>query len=161
MSLKTLNYDQCVRVFTGQIEQIKKISAAQNEVRQAVLKREWVDFEEKTAEINRLSEEFALLEQERAEIFSSFKEERSFYIAVIDFPDEQRDQLMRLYRELKMEVLKLKALNETFLVYLAEAKNMAVTYLEAVCPARGGKLYTRKGRKASHDFRSIVVNNRF
>jgi len=66
-----------------------------------------------------------------------------------------------MYRDIKMETLKIRALNETFLSYLNEAKNLATAYLEAVCPARGGKLYTRKGGRVTQDLRSIVINNRF
>jgi hypothetical protein len=55
----------------------------------------------------------------------------------------------------------MRALNETFMAYLGEAKTIAAAYLEAVCPARGGKLYTRKGRRVSQDLRSMVFNNRF
>ena len=60
-----------------------------------------------------------------------------------------------------METLKMRALNETFMAYLSEAKTMAAAFLEAVYPARGGKLYTRKGRRVSQDLRSMVFNNRF
>jgi hypothetical protein len=164
------NFDRCVAVLTGEIELLGKISAAQDLVRQTVMKREWTDFDEKTQELNRLGAEFAKLEEERSLLFSALTngsggswdiEEKPFYAAIMTLPTEERRELSRLYRELKMETLKMRALNETFLGYLYEAKTMAAAYLEAVCPARGGKLYTRKGRRASQDLKSIVFNNRF
>jgi len=52
-------------------------------------------------------------------------------------------------------------LNETFLAYLNEAKTLATAYISTVCPDRGGKLYTSKGRTVAPDLKSIVINNRF
>ena len=167
---KNWNYARCVSVLTGQIEILKKISDAQNVVKNAVISRKWADFDVKIADFIRMGEEFALLEDERASLFSaadnvtdglSKNEENHFYALVTGLPIEESRELSRLYRELKMETLKIRARNETFLVYLNEAKTMAAAYLEAVCPARGGKLYTRKGHRVSQDLRSIVINNRF
>jgi hypothetical protein len=166
------NWDskRCTAVLKGQIELLKKISAAEDTVRKAVMKREWTDFDEKTREVNRLGEEFSSLEEERAKLFSALTskgedvwviEERPFYSSIMTLPVEERRELSCLYRELKMETMKMRALNETFLAYLNEARTLTSAYLEAVCPARGGKLYTRKGSKASQDLRSIVFNNRF
>ena len=164
------NFETCASVLTSEIELLKKISLAQNNVRQAVMKREWADFDEKTAEASRLSEEFAVLEGERARLFSALTdgehtacdtEEKPFHASIMALPIEESRELSRLYRELKMETLKMRALNETFMAYLNEARNLCAAYLEAACPARGGKLYTRKGSRVSQDLRSIVFNNSF
>ena len=176
---KAWNFDRCATVLTGEIDLLKKISAMQDRIRQAVMSREWDDFDEKTREVNRLSEDFARLEDERALLFSALTsisnasnggevadgswviEERPFYAAIMALPVDERRELSNLYRELKMETLKMKAMNETFLAYLNEAKTMTAAYIEAVCPARGGKLYTRKGRRVTQDLKSIVFNNSF
>jgi len=167
---ETWNFENCAAVLTGEIELLKKISSAQSIVRQAVINKEWSDFDEKTAEVNRLGEEFALLEDQRIEIFSALSrlcgnggdsEERPFYTLIINLPAEENRELSRLYRELKLETLKMRSLNESLLTYINEAKTMAAAYLEAVCPARGGKLYTRKGQRVSQDLKSMVLNNHF
>jgi len=162
------DFSRCVSVLTGEIELLKKISAAHERVRQAVMSREWADFDEKTVEVDRIGEEFAHLEEERTQLFDALAnninkndEVKPFYTIIAGLEPEKRRALSRLYRELRMETLKMRALNETFLAYLNEARNLAASYLEAVCPARGGKLYTRKGHRVSQDLRSIVFNNRF
>ena len=182
------NFARCVSVLTEEIGLLKKISAVQDRIRQAVMGRDWDAFDEKTHEVKQLSEDFACLEDERARLFSALStaangsgisekdgfsvtgkpsagswviEERPFYAAIMPLPAGERRELADLYRELKMETLKIKALNETFLAYLEEAKAMASAYIEAACPARGGKLYTRKGSRVSQDLKSIVINNRF
>jgi hypothetical protein len=155
---ESLDYARCVSVLSGEIEVLKKISAVQEKVRKSAMTREWADYDEKNRELSLLGAEFERLEGGRMALFPA---ETPFYAAISELPDQERAELSRLYRELKMETLKMRALNETFLVYLNEAKNLAAAYLEAVCPARGGKLYTRKGRKVSQDLRSIVINNRY
>ena len=163
------SFDRCVAVLTGEIGLLKKISAAQDAVRRAVMRREWADFDEKTEEVNRLGAEFTLMENERAGLFSALLEtsrlpggeEKPFHALIMGLPFEESRELSRLYRDLKMETLKMRTLNDNFLVYLNEAKTMAAAYLEAICPARGGKLYTSKGRRVSQDLKSIVINNHF
>ena len=164
------NYENCVSVLQNEIEILKKVFDAQFLVRQAVMNREWVDFDEKILKVDRLSEEFSKLEEERTALFSALSNnspsamgvgEKPFYALIMVLPSEQSRELSILHRELKMQTLKMRALNETFFTYLNEAKTMASAYLEAVCPARGGKLYTRKGSKVSQDLKSIVFNSRF
>ena len=155
---ETLSFERCAAVLTGEIGLLKEISALQVKVRQAVMNRDWTDFDGKIQELNRLGTEFAGLEGEREGLFPAI-EGNPFYAAIAALPVEESRELSRLYRELKMETLKMRALNETFLAYLNEAKALAAAYIETVCPARGGKLYTRKGRRVSQDLKSIVLNN--
>jgi len=155
---ETLNYELCVPILSGEIDLLKKISTVQGKVRQAVISRDWMNFDENNRELDLLGEEFARLENEREGLFPSVTG-KPFYAVLTDLPVEESRELSRLYRELKMQTLKMRATNETFLVYLNEAKALAAAYIETVCPARGGKLYTRKGRKASQDLKSIILNN--
>ena len=161
------NFDRCVAVLTGEIELLKKISEAQDLVRQAVINKEWEEFDNKTADVSSLGEEFALLEEERIDLFAALNElsgggnteDRPFYTLISRLPPEENQELSGLYRELKMETLKIRSTNASLLSYINEAKVMASAYIEAVCPARGGKLYTRKGRRVSQDLKSMVINN--
>ncbi|MCL2602295.1 MAG: flagellar export chaperone FlgN [Treponema sp.] len=157
------NFQNCVRVVTDQIALLKKISQIQQAVRQAVIDKEWADFDEKTAEVNRLGEEFATLEEQRARLFSVLPNSsgQPLYAVILRLPLEESRELSRLYRELKTEALKAKYAGESFLLYINEAKAMATAYLQAVCPERGGKLYSRKGRTVSQDLKSIIFNNQF
>ena len=162
------DYEVCVQVLAGEIDIIKRISAAQTRVRQAVINREWTDFDQLIGEVNRIGAEFAVLEEERIGLFSGLEAgisetpaEKPFYTLLSNLPLDESREIARLYRELKTETYRMRALNESFLAYLNEAKTMAAAYLEAVCPARGGKLYTRKGGRVSQDLRSMVINNNF
>jgi hypothetical protein len=165
------DFNRCVSVLSEEIALLKRIFQVQDAVRQTVMAREWADFDSKIAQINQLGEEFSLLEAERVEIFAALQlnftqipansdQEPSFYCLTTKLPIIESRELSKLYRELKMETLRIKALNETFLNYLKEVKNVAVAWLEAVFPAQGGKLYSRKGRQVSGDPRCMVLNHR-
>jgi cell division protein ZapA (FtsZ GTPase activity inhibitor) len=131
--------------------------------------KEWTEFDSKMAQINQIGEQFGFLETERVEILTALQayfykdspeREPSFYSLAAKLPQKECSELSGLYRELKMETLRMKALNETFLTYLKEVKIIATAWLDAVYPAQGGKLYTNKGRQISGDPRSMVLNQR-
>jgi hypothetical protein len=151
---KQWDYGRCVSVLGQEIALLQKISAVQDSVRQAVLAREWADFDWKIAEVNQFSLEFGSLEQERAELFACLmgenaqnQEEMAFYALMTRLPEEQRRELSGLYRILKMETIKTRAMNEAFLNYLIEAKTMATAYLEAVFPPEGANSTPVRARK--------------
>ena len=163
------DYSRCVAVLSEEIDLLKKISLVQDAVRKAVMAREWAEFDAKMIAINQIAEEFSTLEAERMENFTIMKDilgkdqsesDFSFYSLVSRLPPEQSRELSGLYRELKMETLRVNALNETFLKYLKEIKTMATAWLEAVFPVQGGKLYTCKGSQASGETRSVILNHR-
>ena len=167
---RTWNFERCITVLNDEIALLQKISLVQDSVRQTVMAREWTDFDWKMAQINQLGEEFSQLEAERAGIFTALKEkfgfehkdevenEPLFHNLAAKLPDDQGKKLSGVFRELKMETLKLKAQNETFAGYLNEMKIIAAAWMEAIFPSQSGKLYTRKGVQASGDLRSMVFN---
>jgi hypothetical protein len=165
------DYNTCITIFNNEIDLLKKIFAVEESVHKAVMAREWADFEWKIAEIKRLGEDFSLLEGQRIGILAQLAEkndinteiepgsESSFYaLAAAKLSSKECREISGLYRELKMETLKIKVLNDTFMSYIDELRTMTAAWLEAVFPVQGGKLYTRKGRQAARDLRSVMLN---
>ena len=163
------DFDQCVLLFNRQISLLKRMCHIQDSVRKAVVAREWADFNWKTAELNLLGEEFNNLEAERILLIDALKEKFGNYIKIDDFtpsfytiitilPQEQSRELSSLFRELKMETLRLKSQNEIFSSYLNEIKTVASACMEAMFPVQGGKLYTREGQEAGSGQRSVVLS---
>jgi hypothetical protein len=161
------DYEHCLEILNREIDLLKRISRVQDSVKQAALNREWADFDWKIAEINQFGKEFGELEAERTGLFTALAAEKAphlgplppFYALAAKLPENERRELSGLYRTLKMETLKIRALNENFLSYLYEAKTMAAAYMDAVFPARGGKVYTRKGGEAARELKSMVLNS--
>ncbi|MDR0312485.1 MAG: hypothetical protein LBI14_02695 [Treponema sp.] len=166
------DYERCVSIFNEEMALLKKIFGIEESVHEAVMAREWTDFEWKIAEITQAGEEFNKLEAQRVEILANLREknnvgdreyqtesEFSFYaLAAAKLTPQECREISGLYRELKMETLKVKVLNEAFTGYVNELRTMTAAWLEAIFPVKGGKLYTRKGRQAARDLRSVVLN---
>ena len=166
---KVWDFEHCVFLFNNQIALLQKMCHIQDSVRKAVIAREWADFNWKIAEINQLGEEFNFLEAERIHLIAALKEKfraniqnnintPSFYTLIANLPQEQSRELSSLFRELKMETLRLKSQNEIFSSYLNEIKTVASACMEAIFPVQGGKLYTREGQEAGSGQRSVVLS---
>ena len=158
---KQWDYKRCIAVLSQEIALLGKVYSIQSAVREAVLRKEWIDFDWKIAEIKQTGRELAELDLQRAALFSALAntgELPPFYTLVARLPENERMELSRLYRLIKMETLKMQVLNESFIAYLNESKTMAKAYLETVFPMRGGKLYNHKGGQKDQDFKSMVFN---
>ncbi|GHV48796.1 hypothetical protein AGMMS49546_39530 [Spirochaetia bacterium] len=164
-------YEGCSSILERETGMLREIESLQKLVWDAVISREWTDFEAHISRLNDFSAEFEVLEAERAEILAEFQEkaplapnhgeETRFYILVSRFPDAQRTELTNKYRELKKETIKVRISNDTLLSYLAGAKATVAGFLEAAFPDRKGRLYSRRGTAIPADMRSMVLNHRF
>jgi hypothetical protein len=158
-------FEKCKAVLLEETELVQKIALLQDKVRNAVINREWTNFEEYIGELNAAGGQFAILEAEREGLFppagGTGDEKSRFYAAVSTLPAGQRNELTGIYRNLKMEAIKVRLSNEAFLAYLAEAKTTLAAFLDLAFPDRGGRIYTRHGRTLSQDMRSVVLNRSF
>ena len=130
--------------------------------------REWADYDEEMAALNRLSDEFEAMEAERIALFRTMGADHfpgkdhvpSFYSLAVKLPENERRELSAMYRSLKLETLKIRAANSSFLQYLNEAKTMTAAFLEAAFPDRYGRLYSRKGTQVmSQQPRNMMLNH--
>jgi hypothetical protein len=161
-------YEQCFLILNREIEVLKKISALQNIIWEAVAGREWANFEVHNRAVNILGEEFEALETEREALLSKLDpsggrgdEKKRFYTLISCFSPDLRNELTARYRVLKLETMKVRMSNETLLNYLADAKTLLAGFLEAIFPGRAGRLYTPQGTQAAADLRSVVLNRHF
>jgi len=120
------------------------------------MNREWVDFDVHFKELDGTREEFAVLEDERERLFTG-----GFYTFVVQFQAEQRNELTGIYRNLKLEALKVQAAGDALMGYIAGVRATLAGFFEIAFPDRGGKLYTPHGIPVSHDMRSMVLNRCF
>jgi hypothetical protein len=164
-------YEGCSSILERETYLLREIESMQKLVWDAVISREWTDFEAHMARLNDFSVEFEALETERVEILAKFQgnvpqgqnygEETRFYALVSGFPDAERAELTNKYRDLKKETIRVRISNDTLLTYLAGAKATVTGFLEAAFPDRKGRVYSRRGTAVPADMRSMVLNHRF
>jgi len=152
-----------------EITLLRRIVRVQEAAMEAAKTRDWDALDREQREIERLSEVFAGLEAGRARLFAPLAplapldagdggRGPSFYALIAGLPGEERLELGRLYRELKLETLRVKAEGERFTAYLEEMRGVTAAFLGAAFPSRGAKLYTRTGAARGADMRSLVIN---
>jgi len=147
-----------------EIEILEKIPPLQGMIRDAVIKREWTDYETLMETVNELGESFETLDLEREALFKSIsgqKEPESFYSWAATLPSREREEIAALYRRLKLTAMQIKISNDTLMEYLREVKSVVAGVLERAYPDRRGKMYSRKGTEREADMRSVMVNHTF
>ena len=151
-------------VLLKEIEVLEKIPPLQNMIRDAVIKREWADYELLMQSLGEIGIQFEVLEKEREAMFSNLQmgnESESFYAWTARLPKREQEEISGLYRKLKMITLQIKIANDTLMEYLREAKTAVSGLLERAYPDRRGKMYSRKGIEREAAMKSVMVNRSF
>ena len=160
-----MDFLKCREILLKESELVQKISCLQKLIWEAVSNRDWTDFEAHFLALNRMGDAFSIMEDERKKLFhynqGELNDSSGFYAWIARFPHEQRSELAEIFRNLKLETLKLKISNETMLKYIAESRAAIAGFFEIAFPDRGGKIYTPYGKPVSHDMRSMVLNRIF
>jgi hypothetical protein len=161
-------YTECVLVLKQELELLERIQALQVQVKNAVIHREWADFEDLFGSLAVIGDEFETLDLERVKIFAGFaqnlgfkSEGARFYSYAARLPEAERRELSELYRRIKIQTLETRLGNESLTEYLGEIQTVVSGFLEAVFPDRRGKIYTRRGTQVAPDMRSLVLNQSF
>jgi hypothetical protein len=159
----------CTAVLRREIELLEKIPALQTLVRDAVINREWADYEAYLEAIGRIGAEFEVLETERDRLFAAVSsedpqdtdEKDRFYAMSARLPENERNELTALYRRLKLQTLQIRLANDTLMDYIRETKSAISGMLESAYPDRKGKIYSRNGAEREADMKSVVLNHSF
>jgi hypothetical protein len=158
-------YDVCSQVLGRETELLRAVEAAQKRVWDAVVRREWADFEALMAGMDRIGDELGRLEAERMGLVRELAADsggggEDFYAVVALLPPGERYDLAERYRGLKMAGLRVRVANESLLAYMAGIKGTMAGFIGAVFPDRKGRVYSRSGAVVPQDMRSMVLNRR-
>ncbi|GHV85079.1 hypothetical protein AGMMS50230_06870 [Spirochaetia bacterium] len=151
-------------VLFKEVELLEKIPPLQALLRDAVIKREWTDYEILMESISEIGTHFDILEKDREALFKTLaegEEPDSFYAYAARLPEGEREEISILYRKLKITALQIKIANDTLMEYLREIRSAVSGVLEKAYPDRRGKMYSRRGTEREADMRSLMVNQTF
>jgi len=158
-------FEKCKAILLKECELVRRITSLQNLVYEAVINRDWSGFEANFSRLGEIGGEFTTLEHERERLFAGILSESDasarFYSLTAGLPPEQRSEITEIYRNLKLETLKVKIMSETIMNYIAGARATMAGFFEIAFPDRKGKIYTSYGTPVSHDMRSMVLNRSF
>ena len=168
-------YEKCRDILLRECEFLQEAAVMQEKIRLAVINKEWTGFEDNLNTMNEIEEKITALENEREHLFTVFytlvkpnstkpepqDAKERFYAIASHLPDNQRKDLTEIYRSLKMQTIKLRMANDTFMTYLEGIKSTLKEFFDLAFPDRSGKMYTPQGTHFSHDMRSMVLNQSF
>ena len=169
-------FEKCRDILLQETELVRQIACLQERIKQAVVSRNWTDFENHFGVLGEIGDEFAALESGREALFSRVPETRAgetpsfngdndsrgrFYAFAARFPDAQRNELTAIYRTLKLETLHVQTAGEALMGFIAGARAALAGLFEIAFPDRGGRIYTPRGKPLTHDMRSMVLNRIF
>lgn len=162
-------YEKGIEILKQESGLLRQAADLQEKIRLSVVNREWQDFESYTKSMKEIEAAIETLEIERETLFNEaapFAEHAQdskgrFYAIVSRLPENQRNELTSIYRELKLDALKLRLANESFLTYLAGVKSIIGEFFSAAFPQRAGKIYSKNGTHQTGDMRSMVLNRSF
>jgi len=157
-------FEQCREILLRESELVHRIAGLQDCIREAVMGRNWADFEDHFTALGRIKTEIAALEGERERLFAGISGKTgdfSFYAFAAQLPEKQRIELTEIYRSLKLETLRVQVSGEALMNYITEVRVVIAGFFEIAFPDRGGKIYTPHGVSVSHDMRSMVLNRTF
>ena len=131
-------------VLEAELSLLVAVGAVQAKVKEAVEKREWAAFETYNREIEETAARFAELEAARQEN-----------------AEAETPQTAALKRCLKVEVNKIRWTGEAVARYLEEQRSLTGAFIEAIYPEKRGAIYSRSGKHAAADMRSLVLNQAY
>jgi hypothetical protein len=158
-------FGKCKAILLKESELVRRIANLQNLVYEAVLNRDWNGFEAHFSRLGEIGKEFTVLEHERERLFAGILTESNasakFYSLTVGLPIKERNELAEIYRNLKLETLRVRVAGETIMNFIAGARATVAGFFEIAFPDRKGKIYTPYGTPVSHDMRSMVLNRSF
>jgi hypothetical protein len=131
-------------VLAAELSLLGAIGAMQEKVKAAVEKREWAAFEAYNRHIDEAAGRFADLEEAR-----------------LHSTDGATAKTVELKRCLKAEINKIRWTGEAIARYIEEQSVLVGAFIEAIYPEKRGAIYSRYGRRAAADMRSLVLNQAY
>ena len=162
-----MEFEKCRDILLQETALVQQIACIQEQIKEAVISRNWTDFDNHFSVLAEIGDELAALEIGREALFAVGESDGdkdgkgNFYAFAARFPVEQRNELTSIYRSLKLETLRVQTSGEAIMSFITGARSALAGFFEIAFPDRGGKIYTPRGKPITHDMRSMVLNRAF
>ena len=137
-----------------EIALLEKFSAVEELIKEILVKKDWPQLENRLREINSLASSINDTEDRRNDVYQAMKlycrddEVKSFYLFVSMFCPDRKENLISLYRELKVSVMRVKNITSRIDTYVNTVVSTVEKVLDEVYPLRKGTIYDFSGTKS-------------
>ncbi len=149
-----------------QIEGMKVFQATQLASRDALKAKDWPALEKALHTLDFQAEGLRCLEERRHDLWEAIQlrflgREGRFYETLPKLPEEFREPLIHLHRELKAQTIRLRGLSQGLAAYVQTAGALIQAVVHELQPALKGRLYSRNGSVRGGDAQPLVLNTHF
>ena len=144
----TVKLEDCLK---RQLEAFRNFYSVEEKIKQQIVLKNWTELNSEIAYLQKQAEKIDKIEMERNNIFNAMKlycndnSVSSFYAFISKYCPEKSIFLNSLYRDLKVSVIKVKALTMRIDTYLSTISTTVTKVLEEAFPMRKGTIYDNKG----------------
>lgn len=130
----------------------------------AVTERNWKQLEKSVEEMEKTGEAITSVENRREEICRKLYKQyggegvERFYRFIQRLPEEVRNPLSESFRNMKVAVFRLQALDGQIQGYLRSAATTLKDIVEEVFPDQKGTLYCKKGKTSAPDSNPMFIS---
>lgn len=149
-----------------QVQGMMTFQATQLAARDALKTKDWPGLDRALRSLDFQAEGLRCLEDRRHGLWASVQtqflgREGRFYETVPHLPEEYREPLTKLHRDLKAQTLSLRALSQGLAAYVQTAGALIQAVVQELQPGLKGKLYSRSGRVCVAEAQPLVLNGHF
>ena len=149
-----------------QIEGMKGFQLTQLAARDALKAKDWPSLEKSLHSLDFQAEGLRCLEERRHLLWESLQQQLlgrtgRFYETVAKLPEDRREALSVLHRELKAQTIHLRGLSQGLAAYVQTAGALIQAVVHELQPALKGRLYSRSGSIRGGDAQPLVLNTHF
>jgi hypothetical protein len=145
---------------------IEEFISQEQEVKSAMMERDWPKLERALGDLETQSGFLSVLEEKRQDLWKEIMDEgkweqnQSFHEIMAHFPKEWRENLGSLYRQVRMNTLRLKGMTEGIDAYV---RATTAVIKEAIGPEAGGKgaTYNQKGSLNTAPQRPLILDQSY
>jgi hypothetical protein len=149
-----------------QIQGMARFQVTEMDAKEALKTKDWPRLEKALHSLDFQAEGLRCVEERRHDLWTGIQRavlgrEGRFLETIPQLPEEFREPLLRLHRDLKIQAVGLRGLTQGLTTYLQTAGALIQAVVQEIQPALKGRLYSRNGNLRKGDAQPLVLNTHF
>ena len=164
MSINVCAAGALIDTMKRELELLTLYAVHEEKIQTFIKQKNWKSLEKHIRDMDALSLSIQATEGERVDIFNAARkdlglpEDAGFYQLAVRYPDEEREELALLYRNLKLSLLRIHGITECIDSYSRTAIDMVQQALKDLFPYRKGNLYSKRGHSKPLEGDALIVS---
>lgn len=156
--------DELNNLMQIEVDLLNSFSRLEVKLQEAFLRRDWSEVDILVSELGSFSDRIEAMEQRRHSAFLELKvflkldKKMTFNQVIMEIHDENQEELIDLYRKLKIAVIRVRGATGRLGYYFRSVSDSVNRVLSEFLPYRKGRIYSRGGLPRAVEEVSLVFN---